>query len=94
MPHFEGKTGYRCSCPDGTCDMNCRMYRIVAGKPSNADRIRAMTDEELARYLAKVSRDAGVRCDGLGIWTKPQIAGGEHISWLEWLKQEVDDGQG
>ena len=50
MAHFEGKV-VCCSCPDGTCDMNCGMYRIAAGKPSNADRIRAMTDEELAEFI-------------------------------------------
>lgn len=50
MAHFEGKV-VSCSCPDGTCDMNCRMYRIAVGKSSNADRIRAMTDEELAEFI-------------------------------------------
>jgi len=57
MPHFEGKTGYGCSCPDGTCDMNCRMYRLAESKPSNADRIRAMTDEELTKWICDILDD-------------------------------------
>lgn len=30
--------------------------------PTNADRIRAMTDEELAEYLTDVSRDDMISC--------------------------------
>ena len=40
---------------------------------TNADRIRAMSDEELAEWLDRYCFQYG---------------------WLEWLKQEVDDGQG
>ena len=46
-------------------------------KPTNADRIRAMTDEELAAYLSKVQGD---------------IFRGEMrltAQWLDWLKQEA-----
>ena len=45
---------------------------------TNADRIRAMTDEELAEWLCDqiVDRNIGV---------PPE-------TWLEWLKQEVDNG--
>lgn len=75
MAHYEGKR-YGCSCPDGTCDMNCQMYRIAAGKPSNADRIRSMTDEELAdEFLTAFAAFYDVE------WSKDAV--------LDWLKQEV-----
>ena len=45
---------------------------------TNADRIRAMTDEELARFMSKVE-------------TNGRVFGLKGIaSWLKWLKQEVD----
>lgn len=48
----------------------------IQRKPlTNADRIRAMTDEELAEFLNEV-RPAE------GFLTK---------TWLEWLKKEVDE---
>ena len=46
---------------------------------TNADRIRAMTDEELARFMSKVETNGRV----LGL---KGIA-----SWLKWLKQEADE---
>ncbi len=78
MAHYEGKR-YGCSCQNGTCDMNCRMYRIAAGKPSNADRIRAMSDEELARELCRVET---------GVTTYSEQI---YLHWLDWLKQEATD---
>jgi len=44
-------------------------------KQTNADRIRAMTDEELADYLRYYS-DSYARYD---------------MDWLEWLKQEANE---
>lgn len=54
-----------------------------------ADRIRAMTDEELAEYLADISDRGFGRCaPGCYECTK-------HVDckepWLDWLKQEVSD---
>lgn len=53
-------------------------------KPSNADRIRAMTDEELAEQLYLLRLDA-LRLEGYEgfIETKDEI--------LDWLKEEVKD---
>ena len=48
-------------------------------RPSNADRIRAMTDEELAEWINK--HDCHTNLYGYD----PKEA------TLEWLKQEVDD---
>ena len=48
-------------------------------KKTNADRIRAMTDEELAEYLANICYD---------LW-KMFVADPKKM-WLEWLKQEIE----
>ena len=46
------------------------------GKPiTNADRIRAMTDEELTEWLGYIG-DAYYEPDG---------------GWLDWLKEEIDN---
>lgn len=53
--------------------------------PTNADRIRAMTDEELARFLFHSWNNAAWchgGCDG-ECSCEP--------CWLYWLKQEVDE---
>ncbi len=53
--------------------------RLLLGeKPqTNADRIRAMTDEELADFMIGVAQRGG----------KPTNSG--LIRWLDWLKQEA-----
>ena len=56
----------------------------TAGKEqamTNADKIRAMTDEELAKWLARETTEAG------------RVVTEEKYKWrLDWLKQEVEDG--
>lgn len=47
---------------------------------TNADRIRAMTDEELAEYLDGVCHD---------LWQ--MFVKDPQKMWLDWLKQEVND---
>lgn len=47
-------------------------------KPSNADRIRAMTDDELAEWLCDIA------------WWLPMYEGKMHPI-LDWLKQEVKE---
>lgn len=49
-------------------------------KPSNADRIRAMTDEELAEWFIKIQNDHVFAPDF------PTMKN----SWLDWLKREVE----
>ena len=49
-------------------------------KPSNADRIRAMTDEELAKYLDGVCHD---------LWQ--MFVKDPQKMWLDWLKEEAKD---
>ena len=52
--------------------------------PSNADRIRQMSDEELARFLA---RQAGRYCD----YKDPEDEEYERV--LPWLKSPVEEGE-
>ena len=49
-------------------------------KQTNADRIRAMTDEELAEWFIKIQNDHVFAPD------YPTMKN----SWLDWLKQEVE----
>lgn len=59
---------------------NCRKTRSV--EPTNADDIRAMTNEELAKFLLTVWED--------GEQINQQYPFNES-NWLDWLKQEVND---
>lgn len=54
---------------------------------TNADRIRSMTDEELADFLWSIGQNPGGwnYIDG-----KPIFHTGKGNGWLDWLKQEVD----
>ena len=52
---------------------------FLQSKQTNADRIRAMTDEELAEFLQDVAMQGGIE---LGVGLK---------LWLDWLKEEIKD---
>ena len=54
----------------------CDFYGCEDRHPSNGDRIRAMTDEELAGWLDYIS-DVLYLPDGTG-------------SWLDWMRQEAE----
>lgn len=51
---------------------------------TNADRIRSMTDEELAEFLRKVK--AGYQ------WPEPEFPDVDD-DWGEWLQSEVEDNE-
>lgn len=87
-------TGRNCPMQYGTVDpVHCLAADecLYVTKPlTNADRIRAMTDEELAEWI---NRMEPTTChDG---WDY-MIGCGEDKDcvncWLDWLKQEVEDG--
>ena len=62
----------------------CRKNRTV--EPTNADRLRAMTDEELATWIDRIQADAYER----GMMETPIVDYPNIYSeWLDWLKQEV-----
>ena len=59
---------------------------------TNADKIRSMTDEELAEFLYNIwkeqdtfSKEVCERCGDTDIGCQPNC-------WLDWLKQEAEDG--
>jgi hypothetical protein len=72
--------------PDPDLERDCQDFR----ERTNADRIRAMTDEELARWLDS----AFGRCE----WCNPENIGTEDCSDIDctgciigWLKQPVKE---
>lgn len=70
--YFETELCYRCdSCYD-------QFEPIETPRLTNADRIRSMTDEELADWVW------GIETAGRAYGPRGEKA------WLDWLKQEVD----
>lgn len=69
-----------CSFTEGSdCD---KFNRQVENSPkTNADRIRAMSDEELSEYLAELGSEAN---NGV-------IYSDRSEEWLEWLKQPAEE---
>ena len=71
----------------------CGAYR----EPTNADRIRAMTDEELANFLAAKFSDLQAQ-QLFGESPAPTatelsaLAYTWYCQWMYWLKQPVKDG--
>lgn len=60
---------------------DCEGYKPI----TNADRIRTMSDEELAWELARICRMPFYKDDS-------EIDGYEVDFWAKWLKQEATDG--
>lgn len=66
--------------PDGCkCNGGC-------GKPTNADRIRAMSDEELALFIEKCTKGF-IEPTGCGDNCLREDC---YDCWLDWLKQEAE----
>lgn len=64
-----------------------RIGEALKPKPiTNADRIRAMSDEELAKWISSRKET----CPPIKEWKCSWKSC--HECWLEWLKKEVDDG--
>jgi len=65
-----------------------KSINILTGEvyyPSNADRIRAMSVEEMADYFSELTCFPGANrdiCKGVSNC---------YVCWLDWLKQEVED---
>ena len=59
---------------------------LIANPKTNADRIRSMTDEELAQYMGDVQTWGGCPNHGARNCTENCAD-----CWLDWLKQEVTD---
>lgn len=62
---------------------------------TNADKIRNMSDEELATLFIKVmAGNSGAQLDG--IWQEKGTEENQkyftRLNWLDWLKREVNNG--
>ena len=74
---------YENEIPDSKYCMGCKQNAIDKYTPmTNADKIRSMSDEELAELLTKITDDAQ-----LDARTKC------NYQWGEWLQSEVKEGE-
>ena len=65
---------------------------VVDTKPkpiTNADRIRSMTDEELAEFMCHNVSNGTVNC---AFCAAAEFCRMGHNGWLDWLRQEATDG--
>ena len=71
-----------------------RKNQPIQRKPqTNADRIRAMNDEELDKFLGEVQWDVANYCGGVTQKQEYPVPEQRGV-WLDWLKQEVEsDGK-
>lgn len=69
----------------GECDGSCGKTAKRAFSQTNADRIRQMTDEELAQYMGDVQTWGG--CPNHGARNCMENCAD---CWLDWLKQEEE----
>lgn len=96
---------FYCNGKQGICDCDilcadCKFYDDKGGKDvqTNADRIRAMSDEELARFFAdKIENEYILSQKRLGYsehtLTATQIEAIRHncyCIWMKWLKQPAE----
>lgn len=80
MAKFTDRYGGYCTCTREKCSDECSTYRRYKPIPTtNADRFRAMSDEELAEALCLIYGGIGpVQSDG-------------GRAWLDWLQKEAQD---
>ena len=65
--------------PDENAERECCTYERM----TNADKIRSMSNEELAEFLCKVKSDYQ--------WADHEFPSEEEYGeWVEWLQQEVE----
>lgn len=80
MAGFSYPTG-ACACSRDKCSYDCETYSKWNPKPvTNADRIRAMTDEELAKWVAE--EILHLTGGSLDMATE---------AWTRWMKKEAGD---
>ena len=72
-----------CNCQRGDGLESERFHRRCDSKQTNADRIRNMSDEELAEFLCKVKSDYQ--------WMEHEFPSEEeHGEWEDWLQSEAE----
>ena len=73
---------------------------VVPEKPTNADRIRSMTDEEMAKHLADLGWDCHFCTEHWRLDNEPLLCGekcdekcSEHcLDWLQQPAEDIDNG--
>ena len=75
------------ACYDGEGE-NCMGF--VEAPQTNADRIRAMTDEELDKFLGDVQWDVANYCGGVTQKQEYPVPEQRGV-WLKWLKSLVEE---
>lgn len=87
---------YRCKNENWCAkDYNPEPYDYECFEPmTNADKIRQMSDEELARFVAKAQADI-LRTVGMALKYPGDLVRDCDLEdatddWLDWLKQEVE----
>ena len=81
MAGFSYPTG-ACACFRDKCSYDCETYSRWNPKPAtNADRIRAMSDEELAKWIAE--EILHLTGGSLDMATE---------AWIRWMKKEAGGG--
>lgn len=73
---------YSATCVE--CGLSRKNYKPMA----NADRLRAMSDEELASYLCKAIREGFMKVFPTARYSDEDIQELDR-DWLDWLRQEV-----
>jgi len=63
-------------------------WNVKGNKQTNADRIRAMSDEELAEFCFRITDDVASYYGGDGYEPEYPVAS---KGWLDWLKQEAKE---
>lgn len=78
--HTKCRMNEICKIPhrDGECERNC-YYSTIEVK-ANADKLRSMSDDELAEYLANICYDFWAMLDD-----DPKKV------WLDWLRKEAQE---
>ena len=73
-------------CPDYDED-GCKSNGGCGSPQTNADRIRAMTDKELAEFIEYLTSGCDYMCPECYA-KKFCTSGGCYSAWLDWLKKE------
>lgn len=71
------ETNYTCNCQHNSNSRDSEHYRRCDSRQTNADRIRNMSDEELAEFLITFKNTFGEEYEG-------------EASCMDWLKSEAE----
>lgn len=81
----------RCSliddCPQEDIERNCEYYEPM----TNADRIRSMTNEELARFIARNNFDCANYCEDARCGCSWGCGNKDKEIALQWLQRESEE---